>query len=103
MPKLPKIYQNRIEKEINNNKKVYYGNSITSNKESIQKEENKDIETIIDDILSLPTYSFNINLLIHTKEKTYDTSLIAKTQNSIITFDNDKIPLEDIISIEKKV
>lgn len=105
MPKLPKIYQNKIEKEINNNKKIYYG---SRNESSISPKENsvvsnsEEIENLIDHIFSLPTYSFNIGLLIHTKEKIYDTSLIAKTKGSIITFDNDTIPIKDIIRIEKK-
>lgn len=103
MAKLPKIYQNTIHKEINNNKKVYYGMKLEESgvvEESATTKE--EIETLIDDIFSLPTYSFNIPLLIHTKNKVYDTSLIARRNNSLLTFDNDIIPLAEIIKIEKK-
>lgn len=103
MAKLPKIYQNTIHKEINNNKKVYYGGK---KEESEMVQENattkEEIENLIDDIFSLPTYSFNVPLLIHTKNKTYDTSLIAKTKGNILTFDNDIIPLSEITKIEKR-
>ena len=102
MAKLPKIYQNKITKEIHNNKKVYYGktNSEVPEQEGVRAEE--DIEDFIDEIFALPTYSFNIPLTIYTKEKTYNTSLIAKTKGSVITFDNDVIPLSDITRIEKR-
>lgn len=102
MAKLPKIYQNTIQKEIHNNTKVYYGKSQEEIKNKDVYEKREDIEKVIDEIFAQPTYSFNIGLFIHTKEKTYDTSLVAKSAGNIITFDNDIIPIKDIISIEKK-
>ncbi len=103
MAKLPKIYQNTIEKEIHNNKKVYYGRSSEQSKvEHKNQEEPKDVLDIIDEIFSLPTYSFNIPLSIYTKDKVYNTSLIAKSKNTVITFDNDVIILDDIVRIEKR-
>lgn len=105
MAKLPKIYQNTIHKEIHNNRKVYYSNHNEIEQKVLDPvvyESFYDIENLIDEIFSQPTYSFNIGLLIHTKDKTYDTSLIAKTRNSVITFDNDVIPIREITSIEKK-
>lgn len=104
LAKLPKIYQNTIKKEIHNNTKVYYGKNNTDgeSKNIDIYQDSKSVANIIDDIFALPTYSFNINLLIHTKEKIYDTSLIAKSKGAVITFDNDIIPIADIIKIEKK-
>lgn len=104
MPKLPRIYQNTIQKEIRNNEKVYYGKS--SNKISVEKvdrfETYQEIENLIDEIFSLPTYSFNIPLQIYTENKVYQTSLIAKANGKVITFDNDIIPINQITKIEKK-
>jgi len=105
MAKLPKIYQNTIHKEIHNNKKVYYskGDSVNQATQSdVVSTTSYDIQKFIDEVFSMPTYSFNIPLFITTKEKTYDTSLIAKTRDRVITFDNDVIPIAEIISIRKK-
>ncbi len=101
MPKLPKIYQNKIDKEINNNKKIYYGEALSKKKEDFYHDR-REIEQVIDDIFKKPTYSFNTELLIYTKNKIYDTSLIAKTKGQVLTFDNDLIPISEIIKIEKK-
>ncbi len=103
MAKLPKIYQNTIEKEIHNNKKVYYGRNSLEQIVRDEAEEEQDVLEIIDEIFSLPTYSFNIPLSIYTKDKVYHTSLVAKSANTIITFDNDVIPIEDITRITKEL
>ena len=96
MKKLPKIYQNKITKKINNNKTVCY-----------LTEENEDtdyqIPTIIDkieEVFSGFGYSYNIPVTIKTPNKVYNTSLIAKTSNNIITLDNDIIPISDIIDFQ---
>ncbi|MDD5887870.1 MAG: hypothetical protein PUC82_00015 [bacterium] len=101
MKKLPKVFQNEISKNINNNKKVCY-----------LKEENKNVsdpitsnQTItdtLDEIFSGLGYSYNIPVIIKTKTKTYDTSLITKSRINIITIDNEVIPISDIISINIK-
>lgn len=96
MKKLPKIYQNEITKKINNNKTVCY-----------LKEEPLDpytgIPTIlekIEQVFSGYGYSYNIPVTIKTTSKTYNTSLIAKTGNNIITLDNDIIPISEIIDFQ---
>ncbi len=103
MPKLPPIYKNMIQKEIHNNEKVYYGkeNNKTLTPKKVTANKKEEIESFIDEIFNKPTYSFNIPLKIYTKDNTYDTSLIAKANGKVITFDNDIIPIADIITIEK--
>lgn len=97
MKKLPKIYQNEILKEINNNKTRCY--VVTANElPPIQAE-----STItLDEIFSGIGYSYNIPIILTTKKGTYNTSLIAKTKKNIITIDNELIPISDIVSIQKK-
>ncbi len=98
MKKLPKIYKNEITKKINNNKEVcYLKNRQTSDVTPHQK---KDIELTLDEIFSGIGYSYNIPVTIKTSTKTYDTSLITKTKNNVVTLDNDIISIEDIISLE---
>lgn len=98
MKKLPKIYKNEITKKINNNKEVcYLKNEQVSDMTHNSK---KDIELTLDEIFSGIGYSYNIPVTIKTSTKTYETSLITKTKNNVITLDNDIISIEDIICLE---
>ena len=129
--KLPKIYQNTIDKNINNNKKTYYIRNKTS-EESLVSEtmtqdqidsvldgssKNPKLLTIIricygfninlneffdDDIFNDIGYSFNIPVIIKTNTKTYETSLITRTNGYLLTFDNHKIRIDEIVYIQRK-
>lgn len=94
MKKLPKLYKNEINKNISNNKKYCYLEN-----ESI-KEEN--INDKLENIFNGIGYSYNIPVSIKTKTKEYNTSLVSKTKNNIITLDNDVIKIDEIISLELK-
>lgn len=91
MKKLPSIYKNEINKKIKNNREVTY-----------IKEEEQNVNEIIDSIFNGLGYSYNIPLIITTKNKVYETSLISRTKTKINTLDNDSIPINEIISIERK-
>ena len=99
MKKLPKIYQGDISKKITNNKEICY---LDTTIENLNHQPEKTNEEIIDEIFSGIGYSYNIPLIIKTKNKKYNTSLIAKTKNNLITLDNEIIPLTEIISIQKQ-
>ena len=47
-------------------------------------------------------HSYNIPVIIKTKNKEYDTYLVDKTRDIVITIENEHIKIDDIISIEKK-
>ena len=92
MKKLPSIFQNEINKKIKNNREVTY-----------IKEENK--ELIIDTINAIfngTGYAYNIPVIIKTKNNIYDTYLVSKTNTIVTTLNNDIIPINEIISIERK-
>lgn len=91
MKKLPSIYKNEINKKIKNNREVTY-----------IKEEKQNINEIIDSIFNGLGYSYNIPLIITTKNKVYETSLISRSKTNINTLDNDSIPINEIITIERK-
>ena len=95
MSKLPKIYHEDINKSIKNNKQVTYirNNNISSNNE------NDSIEEVLNKVFNGVGYSFNIPLRIETYHKVYNTSLIGKTSNYLLTFDNDTIPISDVKKI----
>ena len=96
MKKLPKIYQNDISKEINNNKKSCY---VSLEPIEIEKDE---LDITLDEIFSGLGYSYNIPLIIKTTKDNYQTSLIAKIKNNLITIDNEIIPISEVISIKRK-
>lgn len=100
MKKLPKIYQNEITKKINNNEEVFY--SSRENKVIVDDYQEESIDEILRSVFNGIGYSFNIPLIIETTTKTYETSLIGRTKNYLITFDNDTIPLGSIKKIQKK-
>ena len=99
MKKLPKIYQNEINKKICNNKKTCYLKNESI--DEFKPLESETINQVINEVFSGLGYSYNIPLTIKTKNQTYKTSLIAKSKNNLITLDNNIIPIKDIISIEK--
>ncbi len=103
MKKLPKIYQNKIDKVINNNKKIDYVKK-DSNKKNIisDRMSSSEINSIIDGIFNEDGYSFNIPVIIQTNTKRYETSLITRTNGYILTFDHGKIKVEDIYFIQRK-
>lgn len=98
MKDLPKIFHNKIEKKINNNRNVYYSNSNTNNiKES---RDNRTILQKINDIFSSPNYIYKANVEITLKDKKITKRIIGRNKNYIITMDNDLIPITDIIDIK---
>lgn len=99
MKKLPKIYQNEIDKSIKNNKTVYRFKNEDSNYESIQNKNT--VANTLDEIFNGIGYSYNIPVIIKTNAKTYETTLVAKTANNIVTIDNEIIPINEIISLKK--
>ena len=44
-------------------------------------------------------YIFNINVLIKTDKKDYDTKIAGKVKNSLVTVDNEVIPIIEINDI----
>lgn len=101
--KLPKIYQNTIDKNINNNKKTYYIRNKNSEESLVSETMTQDqIDSVLDDIFNDIGYSFNIPVIIKTNTKTYETSLITRTNGYLLTFDNHKIRIDEIVYIQRK-
>jgi hypothetical protein len=104
---LPKIFENKINKRINNNEVISksYENSENNNSTPIKKKnikDNKTIEKKIKDILNSKEYIYRIPVIIKTKEEEYKTKIIGKNNKNIITIDNQLIKIEDILDIKKE-
>lgn len=95
---LPKIYRNQIDTDITHNKKVYYEKS---DKEivSLPNDSFISVEDKIRKLFKSSRYVFNIKVLIKTEKKDYDTCIVGKVKNSVITKEGDVIPIIEINDI----
>jgi hypothetical protein len=96
MKELPKVFHNKIDKNFNNNRSVYYSNN------NYEEDRNIDSRTVlqkINDIFSSPNYVYKANVEITLKDKKVTKRIIGRNKNYIITMDNDLIPISDIIDI----
>lgn len=104
--KLPKVYANRIDKNINNNKKVAYSSSseIIEEKEEVREDRTanfeKSVNQKISDIFNSPRYVYKADVDITLKDKKIKVKLVGKNNNKLITLDNELIPIDDIIDIK---
>lgn len=96
MKDLPKVFHNKIDKKIDNNRSVYY----SSNNYEEEVKDNRTILQKINDIFSSPNYVYKANVEITLKDKKVTKRLIGRNKNYIITMDNDLIPIEDIVDIK---
>lgn len=113
--KLPKVFANKIKKEINNNEKVYTSIEERSKEESMIKNpeekkpsnkqiktSNKQIKTInqkINEIINTKKYIYKIPVKIITQEQELKTKIIGKNNKNIITIDNQLIEINKIKEI----
>ena len=75
------------------NKKIpnIYKKEITNDNISVSEKLNK--------LFKSNRYVFNIGVIIKTKKKDYDTKIIGRIKNSIITMEDDVIPIIEIDDI----
>lgn len=103
---LPEIFKKSVDTSHCNNKKVFYTSenerSISTKKVKDNKIDNQSLTTVEEKIRRLfksSRYVFNINVLIKTDKKDYDTKIAGKVKNSLVTVDNDVIPIVEINDI----
>lgn len=99
MKELPKVFRNEINKNIDNNKKVYYSQN-ESSRELPKEQSGKNVQQKINEIFSSPNYVYKANVEIVLKDKTVSKRIIGRNKNYIITMDNELIPITDIVDIK---
>lgn len=97
MKDLPKIYHNKINKKLNNNRNVYYSNNTYDEERSL---DSRTILQKINDIFASPNYVYKANVEISLKDKKVTKRIIGRNKDYIITMDNDLIPIKDILDIK---
>lgn len=112
---IPKVYANKIDKEIKNNEKVVYtqnedsiiektaDNFTTESKvDKLKRELNGNINQKIKNIFNSKNYIYKADVVITLKDKKINKRIIGKNGNYLITYDNELIAISDIVDIEYK-
>lgn len=109
MDDLPKMYRNKIDKEITNNEKIFTTMYGTNKSSSIRKEEknipsvnnknNYTVEQKIANIFNSPNYIYKIDVVIVTDNATLNKRIVGKTKTNLITMNNEYIPINTIRDI----
>ena len=101
---LPKMYQNKIKREVPSIQKVY---STLDNRSDIRDERintrysNISIDKKIDNIFNSSDYVYKADVTIITDNETLKKRIVARNRNNIITIDNEYIPISIIRDIYK--
>lgn len=103
---LPGIFKKDVDARYSNNKKICYASEAEN--QTIQSDLKGSkatsgalttVEEKIRNLFKSSRYIFNINVLIKTSKKDYDTKIAGKVKNSIVTVDGEVIPIVDIDDI----
>lgn len=106
--KLPGVYANKIEKKIENNKKIDYSSKESEERntereskiEAAIRSTEKNINQKLNDIFNSPRYVYKAEVEIKMKDRTIVKKIIGQNQNQLITLDNELIPISDIVDID---
>ena len=109
MKDLPKMYRNKIEKEIRNNEKIFstmYNNENNiiekedrSIRQTIKQKKTYTVEQKIANIFNSPNYIYKIDVVIVTDSETKAKRIVGKTKTNLITIENEYIPINIIRDI----
>lgn len=99
--KLPKVFANKIDKNIANNEKVYYSSKMVKDEELPRESKiyDKNIYQKINDIFSSEKYVYKANVDIKLKNGNKTAKIIGHNNGYLITIDNELIPISDIEDI----
>lgn len=103
MKELPKMYQNKVNKNINSIQKVYstYGDHRDAKMNDDVKYSSVSIDKKIDNIFNSYDYVYKADVTIVTDKETIKKRVVARNKNNIITIDNEYIPISVIRDIYK--
>ena len=95
--KLPKVYVQKQNKVIKNNKEYFYG----SGKNIINDDFSNKVKVIKKLNLIFSRYAYKYDLLIKTKDYESKEVIILKTKDYLLTINNKMIPIEFIIDVDE--
>lgn len=107
--KLPGVFANKIEKELNNNEKVFCSFNNNVGDRSINQEQKVgnttykqglNINQKINNIFNSPRYVYKAEVNITTRDGLITRKIIGQNSTHLITIDNELIPISDIKDID---
>ncbi len=96
MKNMSRMYQNKIDKEFNNNRKVYA--SYENNDIEIVSDTN-DVRKKINDIVNSPNFIYRTKVNIVIGNDIISRKIVGVYNNNLVTIDNEHIPIENIKDI----
>ena len=96
---LPKVFINKIDKSIKNNKESYY---YKGNEPIIIDDADINVKETINEIFNSDSFVYETKVTIkfkNGKSKVYE--IVAMKNNELISIDGDKIKVDDIVNIKK--
>lgn len=95
MKKIPKVYVNPINKDIDNEQKYFRSGNINSNY-------SKGISLYdIDKVLNSNKHIYRSKVRLNINNNYVEKIIVSRSNNYLITIDNEKIPISNIFSIEE--
>lgn len=98
---LPSVFQNKDIGNINNDQEYFYSLGNKTNTRAKTKS-NINIDDKINNLFKSNKFIYKLNVLISLKDKELDTTIVGKVNNSLITINNELIPISEIIDINEK-
>ncbi len=95
MKKLPKVYVSPIDKDLQNNKQLFYS------KLSEESQNTKSVIQKINDIFHSRNFVYKKDVLVTTKNGSKVISLVGRTNDALLSLDKEKILISDIIEIKE--
>ncbi len=96
--KKPSIFVNKIDHRLNNNERVFS----SSKKENTYEFKDVNVRKKLNDIFASPNYVYKADVIIKTKRETLEKTIVGMNHDEILTFDNEKINIGDILDINLK-
>ena len=97
MDKLPKVFANPINKDLNNNVELFRSDK----KVEIKSSNLKDINKKINQIFGSNSHIYKSKVKITLKDGEIVTDIVGSTNTNLLTLDGKLIKISDIIDIEK--
>jgi len=102
--KLPNVFVNKNTGIVKNNKEVYYskeGNIMDNESLSSKNIKMVLIRKKINDLFNSDNFVYKVKAIITTSEGDKEYTLIAKSNDSLLTINNESIPISEIVDIRK--
>ena len=92
---LPSVFSNPILKEIKNNTEYFYGS--LDNKEDVR---GQNILDKINHIFASKDFVYKKEVKVTTADNIYNVTLVGRNTSSLLTLDNQSIPISSVTDIE---